>query len=263
MIASLPMYDWPETRSHLDTFWHSLQKNLYPYCNSVPPQLSRTNPQQQWQRDDLFLSQTCALPLVTTLPNTTVVIGTPNYACDYFENGHYACVIVVRDSEKRTTLEQFAGSTLAFNSRDSQSGYNALNSLVGERQPLSSHQKPLFSQSLETGSHRRSMQAVADGLADICSIDPVCWALATRFDDSASQLRVLTQTHYSPALPLISSKKAIPEDMTEEQWREAITQAFKKTLDNNARQHLMLTGITYIPKSVYFELPINPYNMIA
>jgi ABC-type phosphate/phosphonate transport system substrate-binding protein len=48
---------------------------------------------------------------------------------------------------------------------------------------------------VETGGHRQSVQAVADGRADVAAIDAVCWALAGRHEDAAvEKLRVINRT---------------------------------------------------------------------
>jgi len=263
MIASLPMYDWPETHKHHDSFWQRLQPALHKIHAATPLQLNRTDEQNQWQRNDIVLSQTCAYPLVTQLPKNTVVVGTPIYKCDYFDNGYYASVVLVHRSDKRQTLSDFSAATLAFNSVDSQSGFNALKTLLVENQLIDKQNPTFFASSICTKSHRNSMQSVATHKADICAIDPVSWALAQRYDTETKKLRVLTNTAYSPALPLICSAQMVPSDRDKEQWCASLRQAFDEAIDSEANQHLLLNGIAYIPKEDYLALPISHLDMIA
>lgn len=263
MIASLPMYDWPETGPHLDKFWHKLRPTLKQLCESTPTDLNRTDLHSQWQSDDVLLSQTCAYPLTTMLPKSTVVMGTPMYQCDYCEDGLYASPILVRQSDKRQSLTEFAGATLAFNNTESQSGFNALKSLMVSEALITPAEPTFFNHSVTTGSHRNSIKALANGTADICAIDPVCWAMAQKYDADASQLRVLTNTAFSPALPLICSANAIPKQLDEQQWRDAVMRAFEQAIDANAKEHLLLKGVCFIPKSRYLELEISKLDMVT
>lgn len=264
MIASLPMYDWPEIQSDTDSFWTNFAKNLSAQCSKVPLQLSRGDEHLHWQREDLFLSQTCIYPLVTELPSSTVVLGTPIYDAPMCNDGHYASVLIVNQTDKRNAIQQFRNSKLAFNGLNSQSGYNTLRNLLVSNQLVNARAPGFFAESICTGSHRRSLAAVASGEADICAIDPVSWALSQRFDQStASRVRVLQQSASVPALPLICSLKSVPEALHEKQWRELVCDAFSRAIDQNAAARLLLKDITYIPKTMYEKLPISNIDIFA
>jgi len=263
MIASLPMYDWPETREYTDQFWQSMAQALTAVCKSVPASLTRSDIHAQWQRDDLLLSQTCIYPLVTELPSSTVVVGTPIYNTDMCENGRYASVILVDQAHSGIALSSFNGSTLAYNSPDSQSGFNALKSLLTNERLIDEKQPVFFAKTIRTGSHRKSIEAVASGAATICAVDPVSWALAQRYDNHAKKIHVLSTTAFTPALPLISSAAAIPQPFNESQWQSLIMNAFENSIDAQARKQLLLGGITLIPKTDYLKLPISNLDMIT
>jgi len=263
VIASLPMYDWPETKNYNDQFWTILSSTLVPTYQAVPKALTRSDIRMQWQSDAMLLSQTCVYPLVTELPASTVVVATPTYHVDRCENGHYASVLLVRESDTRTQLDAFAESTLAYNSTDSQSGFNALKSLLVEEQLINDENPVFFSKAIQTGSHRASIKAVAHAEAAICAIDPVSWALAQRYDSEAKRVRVLTETAYAPALPLVSSAAAIPVSMNEAEWRTLVMAAFEQAIDSDPAQQLLLNGITFIPKTDYLALPISNLDMIT
>ena len=61
MIATLPMYDRPETRAANDRFWDLIRSHL----DEAPEELSRDD--FHWLHPDLLLSQTCSLPYRTAL----------------------------------------------------------------------------------------------------------------------------------------------------------------------------------------------------
>jgi len=263
MIASLPMYDWPETSAYTDQFWTNFAKALEPACEFVPSSLTRTDIHAQWHRDDMLLSQTCIYPLVTELPSSTIVVGTPTYDVDMSRNGQYASALLVNRSDSRKTLASFNGATLAYNSTDSQSGFNALRSLLVQENLVDQEMPVFFSKSIQTGSHRNSIETVASGAAHICAIDPVSWKLAQRYDSNAKKVRVLTSTDFTPALPLITSASAVPESLNESQWKNVVMNAFKKAIDTQASEQLLLSGITFIPKAEYMKLPISNLDMIT
>jgi len=263
MIASLPMYDWPEIRNHIDQFWQKMATALLPMCELTPMTLSRTDIHEQWQRDDLLLSQTCIYPLVTELPSSTVVVGTPTYDVEWSLHGQYASVVLIGKTDGRNTLSSFNGSTLAYNSINSQSGFNALKSLLTEEQLINRETAVFFSKSVQTHSHRMSIEAVATGAADICAVDPVSWALSQRYDNASKKVRILRSTAFEPALPLITSADAIPAVLTESQWQGIVMDAFEMCIDGDAKNQLLLNGITFIPKSEYLKLPISKLDMIT
>jgi len=263
MIASLPMYDWPETSDYTDQFWKNLATALLPNCESVPANLTRSNIHKQWQRDDLLLSQTCVFPLVTVLPSDTTVVGTPTYNVDMSQNGQYASVLLVNQSESRKELSSFSGAVLAYNSVDSQSGFNALRSLLVDECLIDQKKPVFFSKAIPTGSHRMSIEAVASGVAQICAVDPVSWALTQRYDRNAKKVNVLGHTAFAPALPLITSAAAIPATLNEREWRDIVMDAFARAITSIAKKQLLLSGITFIPKDEYMKLPISNLSMIT
>jgi ABC-type phosphate/phosphonate transport system substrate-binding protein len=100
------------------------------------------------------------------------------------------------------SLENFRAKTVAFNDTNSQSGYNALRAALA---PLSTDGH-FFSQRVLSGSHRRSIELVQSGEADLASID--CVTLAG-FRANQPQLLdgvvVVGESEPYPGLPLITS----------------------------------------------------------
>ena len=96
-------------------------------------------------------------------------------------------------------LDLFRGSRLAFNGPDSMSGFLALRrdlEAVGESIAV-------FAGAVETGSHRGSALAVAEGRADVAALDCRSWSLFRRFHRQAENLIPVGWTSKRKGLPYI------------------------------------------------------------
>ena len=73
------MYDFPELRPAHAALWNAIAENLGKAgLDGIPDLLTFDGePAALWQAPDLLLSQTCGLPLVTSLGNTVKVVATP------------------------------------------------------------------------------------------------------------------------------------------------------------------------------------------
>ena len=126
MIASLPMYDRPETRGPYDRLWARIRDELkllwadrpetgYP----LPEALTHNgDPWDHWQDPDLVLSQTCGLPYRSVLHPNVTLIGTPDYGLAGCPPGYYHSVFIARDPD--ATLADLAGHRFAYNEALSQ-----------------------------------------------------------------------------------------------------------------------------------------------
>ena len=257
------MYDWPETHAALQAYWQSVRTNLKPLCPTLPMQLNHTSVDAQWQQSDLLLSQTCGYPLVTALPEELVVIGTLNYDVELMRDGRYASVFLIKNSDSRTDIGEFNGAAFAFNSTDSQSGYNSVRNHLLDSPSVNATGSAFFGTGICSGSHRESIKCVASGMADICALDPISWFLAKRHEKTSKAVKVLGQTGYTPALPLVSHPNCIPGGISIERWRDAVSTALLNAIDSNASKALLLSGISYIEKQQYAKVPIHSHDMIA
>ncbi len=263
MIASLPMYDWPELTNLTNAFWSELSAGFRALGVNAPEQLTRGDEHRHWHRNDLLLSQTCIYPLATELPETTIVLGTPEYAVPHCAGGQYASVLLVKRTDTRHTLGDYQDTRLAFNAENSQSGFNSLRNLLINERLIGPQKTKFFAHAIRTGSHRLSLHRVANGDADLCALDPVSWALAQRYEPRASSiLRVLQITQHSPALPLICSSSSIPDKFNEEQWRNEVTHIFKHAIKRINAPELLPSNMSYIAKDDYLKLQISNFGMI-
>src|SRR5260221_137779 len=162
MIASLPMYDWPEVREATDRWWRGIASHL-----GVSLALSRDEDYASvWRRSGLLLSQTCGYPFTHEFKGKLKLVATPHYGADGCEGPNYRSIIFARETKP---LAAFRGCIAGVNGPDSMSGMLALKLVF---QPLAREGR-FFAKTIETGGHIASMKAVREGLVDVCAIDAV------------------------------------------------------------------------------------------
>ena len=178
MLASLPMYDLPELAQATDSWWQGLRRHFAAQgIAGLPANLTPiADPIMHWQQAAPIFSQTCGYPLTHALQGRVRLLATPRYAAPGCAGTSYVSWIVVRRDEAAQKLADLSGRRVAFNGRDSQSGYNVLRSLVA---PIATRGR-FFGACVESGSHRRSMAMVKSGEADLATIDCVSFALIAR-----------------------------------------------------------------------------------
>jgi len=233
VIAQLPMYDWPEARAANDALWQSVRQASTARHLDSPAALDRmTDPEVAWRSPELLWSQTCGLPLVTSLAGQVQVIGGFSYR-DCMSPGLYHSVIVARE-DSPSEFQDFEGHRAVINGLDSYSGCLALKCMM-KNLGVSQH---FFGMLSISGGHRDSVKHVAQNKADIAAIDCVSWSLVQRFDEEARKLKVVAHTASRPNLPIIASLERTEDEI--KLLREATSEAVE-SLDKNARE---ITGIT-------------------
>ncbi|MDP3897878.1 MAG: PhnD/SsuA/transferrin family substrate-binding protein [Mesorhizobium sp.] len=106
-------------------------------------------------------------------------------------------------------LDLLRNTRLAFNSRDSMSGILALTrDLEAAGESLG-----IFAERIETGAHRASVVAVAEGRADVATIDCRTWDLIQRFEPAAEAVTVVGWTRRRKGLPFIAAA-GLPAETT-------------------------------------------------
>ena len=248
-VAGLPMYDWPETRAEVDAEWVRLREALRKAGVDAPEARVRKNadlppvpggirdgegrvigpdpatlPPDEfdfpalWLHPNLLFAQTCWGPMEQGLGEHVAVIGQPSY--DGIEGGrgeNYSSAILMSgrteggvqpptNGKPLIPLHLIRGGRLAYNSLDSMSGIIALTrdlQAMGESIDI-------FTGRIETGSHRASIVAVAEGRADVCAIDCRSWMLARRREPRAADVRVVGWTALRKGLPYIAAAR-LPE----------------------------------------------------
>lgn len=246
MLAGFPMYDWPEVRDAADAFWSTLQHSLRTRGFDAPDCLWREDDLAAfWHSPNLLIGQTCGLPFATDLAGIVRLIGTPAYDIGC-RPGFYYSVLIAPRGRRYSGLEGFTGR-VAVNDLKSQSGYSALmTSLMAAGADAAAVEIDV------TGSHRASLEAVADGRVDLAAIDAVSFQLATRHMAAALEVEIVGNTLPTPGLPLIT---ALPEDA-----RGVLADAMEEAVDRlepAARETLLLNGFVRTDASAYAPLAEN------
>lgn len=244
-VAALPMYDWPEMRGEVDAQWVPLRDAFRQRGIDAPERMARSNrdlppvpggirdgarkliapdpatlpPEefdfhQLWLSPALLFGQTCWGPMELGLARHVQVVAQPSY--DAFEGGQgelYSSALVMfsdggpsvaspADGKAAIPLDLIRGKRFVFNNPDSMSG------VLGLTRDLEAMGEGLdiFGSRSESGGHRSSIVAVADGRADIAAIDCQSWALAQRFEPAAKHVKVVGWTARRKGLPFITAR---------------------------------------------------------
>jgi ABC-type phosphate/phosphonate transport system substrate-binding protein len=246
--AALPMYDLPELAWASDAWWEGLARALRREgLAEVPARLTRGAPPEKiWLAPDLLLAQTCGYPLVHALAGRVRYLATPAYDCPGCRGSDYHSLLIVRAGEPAGDLAALRGCRLVLNGWDSQSGMNALRTMVA---PLAAG-RAFFAEVSESGGHRASMELVAGGRADLAAIDCVSFALITEVQpELAAKLRVLGASPSYPGLPYITAGGA--DEETVARLRRGLFAAVAEPALAEARAALKLVGFALRPESDY------------
>ncbi len=255
MIASLPMYDRPETRAPYDRLWTRIRDELRLMWKDLPdvgyplPQTLThdADPWDHWRARDLVLSQTCGLPYRSELHPKVILIGTPDYHLPGCRPGYYNSVLVMRAENACDDPCDWIDLILAMNDARSQSGWAAPQTFM-DTLGLS------FSKTILSGSHRNSARAVANQTADIAAIDAQTWRMIQRWDRWSDSLTEVARTAETPGLPLIS---AMPDGRNDLHY--AVGHHFAN-LPAQDTALLDVRGFVTIPQSAYLNVPTPSAN---
>ena len=239
ILASLPMYDWPEIRLFTDQFWAGLARHA-----GLTGTLDRSEPYGAiWRQPELRFGQTCGYPLTHEFKGLLRYVATPHYVADGCGGANYCSIVFARQQVSPIELR---GAKPAINSMDSMSGFLALKLVLAT---LSSS-GDFFTTPLITGGHLASMAAVQNGSADVCAIDCVCVALARKYRPEALERLVeIARSPAVPALPYVTRAGDIGE------LRLALHQAFRDPELRSAREALLLGDISVLPGDAYDIIP--------
>ena len=195
------MYDWPEVQAAVDALWAAISTRLGVAGIDAPTSLWRPDDVDElWSHPGLLVGETCGAQVVGEYRGRFAVLGVLDHAVDGCRTGDYRSVVVVRDADPADGLADLQGRVAVVNERRSQSGHAAL---VSEVAPLAVDGR-FFGSVVESGSHRASIRAVADGRGDVASIDAVSWLLALDHEPAADGLRILAWTEPLPAPPVVT-----------------------------------------------------------
>ncbi|HEY1885365.1 MAG TPA: PhnD/SsuA/transferrin family substrate-binding protein [Roseiarcus sp.] len=237
-IAALPMYDFPWTVAANDALWASISACLADAGVRAPGRLTRGGDLVAlWRHPGLIFGQTCGYPYMTALRDSVTLIATPEYSFPGCDGASHRSFIIRGRSDPRRELSEFRGAVAALNAHDSNTGVNLFRATVA---PIAGG-APFFRGNLVTGSHEASVEAVAEGRADLASIDCVSFALIGRGrPELVERVAVVAESPASPCLPFIAGGSLPPSTIAA--VREALFAALDDPSLAKARAALSLKG---------------------
>ncbi|WP_428522662.1 phosphate/phosphite/phosphonate ABC transporter substrate-binding protein [Roseibium sp.] len=246
----LPMYDWPEVAEETRELEEALTDEICSVLSIASTRLDPWDPgvglYDLWTDPALLLGQTCGYPLTHELAGKVHLLGAPNYKAPGCNGSRYCSQIVVAENSPFHALADLKGVRAVFNSPDSQSGMNALRDTIA---PIAGG-GGFFQSVSESGGHLASMDAVADGRADVAAIDAVCWALAQQEKPSlAKRLRVLAQTAQAPSLPFVTSVQL--GGRAHEEVCAAVSRVLSNPQTKKSRKRLRICGFSKLVQDDY------------
>ncbi len=236
-IAILPMYDFPWIAAANDALWASIAARLAEAGVRAPARLTRGGDLATlWRHPALIFGQACGYPYVTALKETVTLIAAPEYSFPGCKGASHRSFIIRRADEPRRALDEFRETIAALNAHDSNTGMNLFRATIA---PVAGG-APFFSSIVVTGSHEASVTAVAEGRADLASIDCVSFAHLERGrPDLVERVAIVTESPPLPCLPFIASARLPPP--TIEAMREAL---FEALADPNLAETRAVLGLT-------------------
>lgn len=246
-IAALPMYDFPWTVAANDALWASISARLAGASVRAPGRLTRGGELVAlWRHPGLIFGQTCGYPYMTALRDSVTLIATPEYSFPGCDGASHRSFIIRRLSDPRRALGEFRGASAALNAHDSNTGMNLFRATVA---PIAGA-APFFRGNIVTGSHEASVEAVAEGRADLASIDCVSLTLIGRGrPELIERVAVVVESVASPCLPFIASGSLPPSTIAA--VREALFAALDDPNLAETREALGLAGARILVQPDY------------
>jgi ABC-type phosphate/phosphonate transport system substrate-binding protein len=250
-IAAFPMYDFPELEGAHDRLWSAIRSHLIEAAVAeTPAQLThRKDHVGVWTHPFLLLGQGCEYPLAKFFASRVRLVAIPRYVTPGCQGATYRSAIMVREDDPAETLADLRDRRCAINERASNSGMNLLRASIAQF----ADGTRFFESVVLSGSHRRSVQMVAAGDADVAAVDCVSLAHFRRlYPSSIAQLRILGWTPSAPSLPYITA--AATSNRVVQELRSALAAvAADRDLDD-VRERLFLEGFDLEPIAGFSEV---------
>lgn len=191
------MYDRAENADAHDRLWNAIHAEAMTRGVALPEHLTRgVSEDALWSAPDLILGQICNLPFRQTYYDRLHVIGAMDYGVDHLDAGFYDSVIITRPEHIDADVSKLR---FAYNATESNSGWDAAH-LWAEKNTTQ------LNPTLETGGHRASLKAVAQGQADIAALDCITFRQCLKWDAEAHAVVVKDRTAATPGMLLVTTK---------------------------------------------------------
>jgi ABC-type phosphate/phosphonate transport system substrate-binding protein len=240
-IAVLGMYAFPE----LHDAWDALYADVAARVGGAPARLTwEVDAHDTWLDPNLAIGMACGWPLIKTLCDQVKVVGTFSYTDTPGPAPMYRSVIVTGGD---LTFEEIARDPA-----DHRAALNSLDSLSGNISLLAAFGLGLEwpGESVFTGAHLSSIEAVRSGAVDVAAIDGMTWAYRQREAlPTLAGLRVIGHGPLLPCLPLIVPASASDAQIVE--WRSAFASSVGEPRLAESLRRLMIRDFVPLDASDY------------
>ena len=155
---------------------------------------------------DLWFGHTCGYPLMTRLQQHVSPFCVPLFDVPGTDGRYYSSRLIVAADSAIESIVDSRGRVAAMNNPDSNSGMNVLRHAVAQVHEGGD----FFARVKTTGGHLYSLQAVAEGAADIAAIDCVSYQLIEDWrPELCARLRIIGDSVSTCGLPLVMAHAAL------------------------------------------------------
>ncbi len=228
MIGDPTLYAWPGLEVAVATF----REKLHHACRAQSLALSGAANGQEFFSPDAFpagrIGQICAGPFAAATGARFAPVARPHYNLPGCPPGMYRAVLIVAAGHTASCLDDVHAECAAINSPCSFTGCTSLMWMLAERSRAEDLPFPTM---VHTGGHHASLTAVAEGRADVASIDAVCWELAQRLTpELAAAVRPLAWGPCAPSPPFVIDARG--DQGTAERARLALSTVLEEARSN-------------------------------
>jgi len=158
------------------------------------------------QDPGLFFGHTCGYPLMKHLKDQVTPFCVPVFDVPGTSGKLYSSRFIVAANSAIETLDECRGKIAAMNATDSNSGMNVFRYAIARFNPSA----VFFSSVVQTGGHLHSLEAVADGTADVAAIDCVSYQLIRdHWPELVDQVRCIGFSVETCGLPFVLPRSSI------------------------------------------------------
>lgn len=225
------------------------------------------------QKDGWDLSFICGLPLIRhnrTAKIPLQVLAAPVMLGDRYQNQPtYFADVVVNAASNLKKFSDLKGTRFCYNDTGSNSGYNLLRYRLLrylQANHLDYSQHRFFETAQQSSSHQRSLQWIANGLADCAAIDSIVMEAELRRNPELSQSFRIIESIPSPMPPIAVSSRL--ETNTIEQIRQVLLNPdleLQAAMTSAQVSHYVeVSAIDYEPIAIAYDAAIGVgYEAIA
>jgi ABC-type phosphate/phosphonate transport system substrate-binding protein len=152
----------------------------------------------------LWFGHTCGYPLMTQLKDYVSPFCVPLFDVPGTDGRFYSSRIIVGADSDIDSVEASRGRVAVMNNPDSNSGMNVLRHAVAGVFDSMSDSNGFFARVVTSGGHLHSLEAVANGSADIAAIDCVSYQLIADWrPELCADIRIIGESVKTCGLPLV------------------------------------------------------------